>query len=89
MRLMTIDGRLMTSKEALYGHLSRIFSFPNHFGNNLDALWDILNEADEPTQIHFVHVEEAAEQLGEYGERLIELLKELDEQNSNFTVRFD
>lgn len=78
----------MHSKEALYTHLSRIFSFPNDFGNNLDALWDVLNENDEPTTIEFLNVAEAEEHLGDYGEKLVTLLRKLEQENEYYMVRF-
>lgn len=86
MRLMTINGESMTTKEAMYTHFARVFSFPAHFGHNLDALWDLLNECDEPTIIEFTNVDLALENLGEYGEKLIDLLKKLEAENHCYTL---
>ncbi len=78
----------MKSKENLYLHLNRVFSFPHYFGNNLDALWDFLNESDEPTRIEFLNVALAREQLGAYGEKLIQLFEKLAENTENYVVSF-
>lgn len=86
MRLLTIDGKYMSSKELMYVHLNRVFSFPSYFGNNLDALWDLLNENDEPAKIEFLNVDLAREYLGSYGENLVRLLKKLEQKNANYTV---
>lgn len=88
MRYLTIDGQHMKSKEKLYLHLNRVFSFPNYFGNNLDALWDFFNENDEPTRIEFLNVDLAREQLGTYGEKLIHLFEKLEENTENYVVSF-
>lgn len=88
MKTLTINGEIMKSKQSLYIHLSRVFSLPAHFGYNLDALWDILNETDEPTQIKFLNSERAVLYLGEYGESLIHLFKKLDSDNKKYTVLF-
>lgn len=85
---MIIDGELMESKDALYAHLNRVFAFPLDFGNNLDALWDALNEENEKTTIEFVHTNKAIDYLGDYGERLIELLKKLEKENEHYKIRF-
>lgn len=88
MRLLTLDGKYMGSKELMYTHLNRVFSFPSYFGNNLDALWDFLNENDEPTKIEFINRDLAREYLGSYGESLVNLLKKLEQETTNYTVCF-
>lgn len=88
MKVLTLEGRLMTSKEALYLHLNRVFALPNHFGNNLDALWDVLNEATESTEILFLNVDLAQKQLGDYALELVNLLERLAQQNNCYTVSF-
>lgn len=88
MRTMVIDGDFMATKDLMYTHLNRVFSFPAYFGNNLDALWDVLNEAGEPATIEFTHVNAVIEHLGSYGEKLVELFHKLDEENDYYTINF-
>lgn len=88
MRIMVIDGDFMVTKSLMYAHLSRVFSFPAHFGNNLDALWDVLNECSEPTTVEFTHVEHVVEHLGTYGEKLVALFQKLGDEHSCYTVNF-
>lgn len=88
MRELIVDGKLMQSKEALYVHLNRVFSFPSYFGNNLDALWDVLTENEEPTQINFVNTDLTRKYLGNYGENLIRLFESLAVKNKNYTICF-
>lgn len=83
-----IDGARMQSKEALYKHLNRFLCFPEHFGYNLDALWDILTEENEPTHIHFQHVDAFLEEMGSYGEKLVRIFERLNERTDNYTVTF-
>lgn len=89
MKELIIDGKFMQSKEAMYTHLTRVFSLPNYFGNNLDALWDVLNENVEPTQIHFIHTNLTREYLGAYGENLIKMFKQLEVENKNYHICFN
>lgn len=88
MRVLTINGKYMKSKEAMYIHLTRVFSFPSYFGNNLDALWDLLNEVDEPTVIEFKNVDLALENLEDYGKRLLQVFKRLEEQNKYYRIYY-
>lgn len=87
MRELTVDGKFMQSKEAMYVHLTRVFSLPSYFGNNLDALWDVLTESKELTQINFVNADTARKYLGDYGEKLIDLFEKLKEYE-NYTINF-
>ena len=86
MKSLVIDGQFMNSKKSLYRHLEHVFSLPCYFGNNLDALWDILNEEKEETEIIFINTNQAHEKLGSYGEKLIQLLEKLSLDNSNYTL---
>jgi len=88
MKELTIDGQQMTSKNTLYTHLNRVFAFPNHFGNNLDALWDVLSAKNEATTICFTHTEKLMDQMDDYGEKLIQLFKRLEQENDNYTIYF-
>ena len=88
MKELIVDGKFMQSKEAMYRHLTRVFSLPSYFGNNLDALWDVLTENDEPTEINFINVDLTRAYLGNYGDNLIGLLKKLEQENENYTICF-
>ena len=37
-----IDGRKMTDKQKLHDYLKEHCNFPEYYGNNLDALYDVL-----------------------------------------------
>ncbi len=39
-----IDCRCMTDREAAHEYLKTLFSFPDYYGKNLDALYDCLSE---------------------------------------------
>jgi RNAse (barnase) inhibitor barstar len=46
MRYVFIDGNLCDSTEKCYSTLKQQLSLPNYFGNNLDALEEVLSDLD-------------------------------------------
>lgn len=76
-----IDLSGVETAEQFYDKLSEELRFPGHFGNNLDALWDVLTGGLElPADIRLIDVspeqaiqfaeiinvfEDAAEELGD------------------------
>lgn len=88
MKEFVLDGAAMTSKEAIYQQLSRVFSFPTYFGHNLDAVWDLLMEEDEHIEIHFKHIALLVEHMDDYGEKLVKVFHNLEAINRHYTVHF-
>ena len=55
-----LDGKKMVSKEETHKYLKETFDFPEHYGNNLDALFDMLGDISEDTMILFDEDEEGS-----------------------------
>ena len=51
MKTYTIDGTRFNGVETFYDEISRICSFPDYFGRNLDALYDCLVDMEEDIEI--------------------------------------
>lgn len=49
MRKVTIDLRYAQSKEELHESLAATSLFPDYYGRNLDALYDVLTDISEDT----------------------------------------
>ncbi len=77
-----LDGACMTSRESAHAYLKRRFSFPDYYGANLDAIWDILSTFSEPMTIELQNRSAMVEALGAYGESLCQLFEEVAEQNA-------
>ena len=52
---ITIDGLSIKKKEDFYANIKTELNVPEYFGNNLDALYDILTEHPDHLQIEFLH----------------------------------
>ena len=81
-----IDGRNMKDKQTLHAYLKEQCKFPEYYGNNLDALYDVLTDRDEPLEIKLEHADELKEILCGYGEAFIETLEDAAAASKNFKL---
>ena len=51
MKNVSLDAKKMVEKEKMHDYLAKKFDLPEHYGRNLDALFDCLCEINEPTLI--------------------------------------
>ncbi|MCQ2502835.1 MAG: barstar family protein [Saccharofermentans sp.] len=86
MRVYLLDGKDMTDRETAYKAISEELSFPEWFGNNLDALYDCLTDLTEDNMIIFVNTSLLEEALGEYGEAILVCFRDASEE-CGFTLR--
>lgn len=74
MQHLIFDFERIGSLKDFYAMAKRQLQLPEHFGNNLDALWDVLNgDINLPVSIEFVHLSLA--QLETFAE-VIDLFEE-------------
>ena len=71
MEKIILDGEKMTEKTAAHEHIAEVMAFPEWYGNNLDALWDMLSESGE-REIELVNSAAMLNALGSYGCRLLQ-----------------
>ncbi|WP_439212075.1 barstar family protein [Duffyella gerundensis] len=86
---LSFDFRQIADMSAFYRHFVRLTHSGAHFGNNLDALWDVLTgEMPLPAEIALCHLHSAARQ--ETFAALIALLREAEvELAGQLNVRID
>jgi len=84
--LVVLDGKKVTDKMMLHHYLKEQCKFPEYYGNNLDALYDVLTDREEPLEIRVEHAEELKERLCGYGEAFIETLEDAASSCSNVKV---
>ncbi|MHB1454288.1 MAG: barstar family protein [Saccharofermentanales bacterium] len=89
MRTIVIDGNEMRTREDAHAYLSRRLSFPDYYGQNLDALHDCLGEIGEPTNIVIYHYDALEKSLGTYAASIRDVLSHAQEENHFLTILFD
>lgn len=78
-----LDGKEILNRDILHKTLKEKFNLPEYYGENLDSFWDILSCKGEHVEIVLINIEYLNKNLGVYGEKFINLLKDLEEENSN------
>lgn len=81
---IVIDGSKIDSIETLHKKLSEELSFPEWYGNNLDALYDVLTDIKEDTCLVIENSDKLMANLNEYGEKLVALLEDVVSENDSF-----
>ncbi len=81
-----LNGSKMVDKETAHVYLKRKLSLPDYYGNNLDALWDLLSTDASPKKITIKKPEMIIVNLGKYGESLINTFREAAEENECLEV---
>ena len=81
-----LDGKAMVDRVATHSHLAERLELPTWYGRNLYALYDVLTEIGEDTEIVLTDPAAAVEQMGKYGEALLATMQEAAEENPHLTV---
>ena len=86
----TLDGKIIGSLDDLYDQLSIRFSLPEHFGHNLDALWDVLStDVQGSFEIAWKHAGDSRKLMGRDFDRAVKLMKELQKERDDFTLKIE
>lgn len=91
MEIVIIDGKDVTSTEALHRILKDQLDFPNFYGENLNALWDCLTGWIElPLTLVWENFEASQKALGSDADDVLELFQEAQEELGNrFVIQID
>jgi ribonuclease inhibitor len=75
------------SAETVFNAFMRDLPLPEHFGRNLDALWDVLStDIEEPLEIVIVDMAALLDMEGDVGEDLCSLLTDLAAERDDVRV---
>jgi ribonuclease inhibitor len=89
MKEITIDCRGFVPRSDLHKAFADALSFPDHYGNNLDALHDCLTDISEETRLHLLNWADAEENLGNYARSTKRAILEAAIENKKLAVTFD
>ena len=87
MREYIIDGSAMNSRSAAHSELQRALELPEHYGRNLDALWDCITGMRACVTLK--NPAPMLNALGVYGCKLVQTMFEAMDANENFSFRIE
>ena len=79
--VVELNGLEMTDRQRTHDYLAQMLQFPAYYGKNLDALYDLLTERQQPLEVRFIHTAQMKEQLGAYGSALLHTMQEAENDN--------
>ena len=80
-----LDGSCMTDKAALHSYLRERMELPDYYGDNFDALYDVLTDICAPMKIVLKNTGYLAEQGG-FGRRVLRVFREAAEDNCHLEL---
>ena len=90
MKKILVDFHVPKTREYVQEYLASMFGFPDCYGKNLDALYDMLTDIQEDTCVGIFQPENEKE--GEEMQRYMNLVKEVfrdaEQDNSHLCVIF-
>lgn len=85
---LQLDGKVLTNRQQLHAAIAQQLHLPDYYGENLDALWDILSSWNEPLQIVIENSSCIINNVGSYGEAVLQLLQDAQEANGMIGVAY-
>lgn len=89
MERIIIDGDKMTSVQEVHEFLKQVLDFPEYYGNNLNALWDMLTDAVEPIEIHLINQNKFRDNLGQDAETFIDVFRDAQNEYGCVKLKID
>ena len=89
MKTILLDGKKMNTKEETHEYISKTLAFPDYYGKNLDALWDMLSTYDEPIHIVFKNTQTLKSNPDEYGNKILKVFLDAKENNDNISIEME
>lgn len=85
MKELLLNVETLYTREQVHHALAKIFSFPDWYGCNLDALYDMLTVCTD-TRLVLQHAEVLVPHLGNYGALLLRVMENAAAENPSFQV---
>jgi ribonuclease inhibitor len=85
MNIVKLKSDEFSNADELHLLLKERLKLPDHYGKNLDALWDCLTGWIKlPTTIEWINFEKSKQNVGEYADRLASVFEEAENEMDGF-----
>lgn len=85
--MVILDALEMTDKQAAHKYIQCQLHFPDYYGRNLDALWDMLTTISEPLHIILINTESLHANLGDYADLMLAVF--IEAAGGNCALKFE
>ena len=86
MKTYIIDLTSVYNTDELHAAIRDVLPLPDYYGNNLDALHDVLTDIREECRIAFLHTDEADITMPNYMRSLRTMCKDVMEENKKLKI---
>ncbi len=83
-----IDASLFRSRRQAHGVMQQVFEGYEYYGNNLDALFDVLTSIRTDAEITVHALSQSEEYIEGYAERIRRVFLDAAEENPHLTLVF-
>jgi len=83
----TLNAQGLTTRKAAHAAIAGALHFPDFYGGNLDALYDMLTTIE--AELTLVNAPALMAQLEGYGMRLLRTMEEAAQENPSFILRME
>lgn len=84
--MIHLNFSAMKTRKELHQYLKEKLGLPDYYGENLDALYDMLTEAKEKRAIRVEGLADCNEKMQGYGDRILRVLKDAEKVTDGLTV---
>ena len=89
MKVILLDGECIEDINGLHDEFSKALGFPDWYGRNMDALYDVLSESSDAIGVIAVNTNVLSEKLGNRWAAFLRLMRDLERENSGFYFCMD
>lgn len=72
-----LDGFEFKNREDAFKYIKEVMELPEYFGNNLDALWDVLEDFKD-IKIKIVNARQIPRNLKSYGLKVLDIFGDVN-----------
>lgn len=85
MKIVELDGSKMDSIQNTHIHLKESMELPEYYGENLDAMYDVMSDIRENTFVFVLNSQQMRASLGDYSARMERVWGDLEHSNKHLS----
>ncbi|WP_445178885.1 barstar family protein [Pseudomonas sp. McL0111] len=83
--IIELDGLSILSEQDFHKRIASAFSVTQYYGNNLNALWDLLStDVERPIDLVWKNSEHSEKNMGDSYKKILKILDRVKNQDEDF-----